>query len=115
MPPRSCGGRALASPSPARASRWKAASRTFAAKADSGPSSIPTRWPTSTPSERIRPSTGRTASTTAAGIPRMALEHGADLYIVNAEPTPFDDLAAVVLHGNAGVILPQVVRHVAAS
>jgi len=51
----------------------------------------------------------------AAGIPRMALEHGADLCIVNAEPTPFDDLAAVVLHGKAGEILPQVVRHVAAS
>ena len=51
----------------------------------------------------------------AAGIPRMALEHGADLCIVNAEPTPFDDLAAVVLHGKAGEILPQVVRQVAAS
>jgi NAD-dependent deacetylase len=50
----------------------------------------------------------------AAGIPRMALEHGADLCIVNAEPTPFDDLAAVVIHGKAGEILPQVVRQVAA-
>ncbi|TMF81296.1 MAG: NAD-dependent protein deacylase, partial [Chloroflexi bacterium] len=51
----------------------------------------------------------------AAGIPRMALEHGADLCIVNAEPTPLDDLAAVVLHGKAGEILPEVVRQVAAS
>jgi NAD-dependent deacetylase len=50
----------------------------------------------------------------AAGIPRMAREHGADLCIVNAEPTPFDDLAAVVIHGKAGEILPQVVRQVAA-
>ena len=50
----------------------------------------------------------------AAGIPRMALEHGADLCIVNAEPTPFDDLAAVVIHGKAGEILPQVVRQVVA-
>ena len=50
----------------------------------------------------------------AAGIPRMALEHGADLCIVNAETTPFDDLAAVVIHGKAGEILPQVVRQVVA-
>jgi NAD-dependent protein deacetylase/lipoamidase len=49
----------------------------------------------------------------AAGIPRLAREHGADLCIVNAEPTPFDHLAAVVLHGKAGEILPQVVRRVA--
>ena len=50
----------------------------------------------------------------AAGIPRMAREHGADLCIINAEPTPFDDLAAVVIHGKAGEILPQIVRQVAA-
>ena len=49
----------------------------------------------------------------AAGIPRLAREHGAELCIVNAEPTPFDHLAAVVLHGKAGEILPQVVRRVA--
>jgi len=49
----------------------------------------------------------------AAGIPRLAREHGADLCIVNAEATPFDHLAAVVLHGKAGEILPQVVRRVA--
>jgi NAD-dependent SIR2 family protein deacetylase len=29
---------------------------------------------------------------------------------VNAEPTPFDDVAAVVIHGKAGEVLPQVVR-----
>jgi NAD-dependent protein deacetylase/lipoamidase len=49
----------------------------------------------------------------AAGIPRLAREHGADLCIVNAEPTPFDHLAAVVLHGKAGEILPEIVRRVA--
>ena len=49
----------------------------------------------------------------AAGIPRLAREHGAELCIVNAEPTPFDDLAAVVVHGKAGEILPQVVRRIA--
>ena len=49
----------------------------------------------------------------AAGIPRLAREHGAELCIVNAEPTPFDDLAAVVLHGKAGEILSRVVDGVA--
>jgi NAD-dependent deacetylase len=45
----------------------------------------------------------------AAGIPRLAREHGAHLCIVNAEPTPFDDLAAVAIHGKAGQLLPRVV------
>jgi NAD-dependent deacetylase len=49
----------------------------------------------------------------AAGIPRLAREHGAELCIVNAEPTGFDDLAAVVIHGKAGEVLPQIVRHIA--
>jgi NAD-dependent deacetylase len=49
----------------------------------------------------------------AAGIPRLAREHGAELCIVNAEPTGFDDLAAVVIHGKAGEVLPQIVRHMA--
>jgi NAD-dependent deacetylase len=48
----------------------------------------------------------------AAGIPRLARQHGAELCIVNAEPTPFDDVAAVVIHGKAGEILPQVVRQI---
>ncbi|HEY4844236.1 MAG TPA: NAD-dependent deacylase [Candidatus Dormibacteraeota bacterium] len=46
----------------------------------------------------------------AAGIPRLAREHGAELCIVNAEPTPFDDLAAAVIHGKAGEVLPRMVR-----
>jgi NAD-dependent deacetylase len=45
----------------------------------------------------------------AAGIPRLAREHGADLCIVNAEPTPFDPLATVVIHGKAGEVLPEIV------
>jgi NAD-dependent deacetylase len=49
----------------------------------------------------------------AAGIPRLARERGAKLCIVNAEPTPFDDVASVIIHGRAGEILPQVVRGVA--
>ena len=51
----------------------------------------------------------------AAGIPRLAREHGAELCIVNAEPTPFDRMAAVVVQGKAGQILPDIVGRIAAS
>lgn len=44
----------------------------------------------------------------AAGIPRRALEHGAQLVILNAEPTPLDDAASMVLRGAAGVLLPGI-------
>ncbi|HSO92887.1 MAG TPA: NAD-dependent deacetylase, partial [Candidatus Dormibacteraeota bacterium] len=44
----------------------------------------------------------------AAGIPRLALAHGARLCIVNAEPTPLDEAAAVVIHGKAGENLPLI-------
>ena len=50
----------------------------------------------------------------AAGIPRLALEHGGELAIVNAEPTPFDDRAVVVIHGKAGEVLPQILRRMVA-
>jgi len=48
----------------------------------------------------------------AAGIPRLARENGADICIVNAEPTPFDDRAAVVIHGKAGEVLPEILRRI---
>ena len=48
----------------------------------------------------------------AAGIPRLARAHGADLIIVNAEPTPFDEVAAVVIHGKAGEVLPEIVSRI---
>jgi len=48
----------------------------------------------------------------AAGIPRLAREHGAELCIVNAEATPFDHLAAVVIHGKAGEVLPEIVSRI---
>jgi len=44
----------------------------------------------------------------AAEIPVIALDSGARLVIVNAEPTPLDELAEVVLRGRAGEVLPQV-------
>lgn len=46
----------------------------------------------------------------AAGIPRLARDSGAALMIVNAEPTPFDGLASVVLCGKAGEILPRLLN-----
>jgi NAD-dependent deacetylase len=45
----------------------------------------------------------------AAGLPRRASRLGATLLIVNREPTPLDDLADAVLHGEAGILLPSLV------
>jgi NAD-dependent deacetylase len=42
----------------------------------------------------------------AAGIPLAAVESGASLVIVNIDPTPFDRLAAVLLRGRSGELLP---------
>ena len=43
----------------------------------------------------------------AADIPIAAVRAGVPMLIVNAEPTPFDDLAEVVIHGRAGDVLPE--------
>ncbi len=43
----------------------------------------------------------------AADIPLAAVRAGAPMVIVNAEPTPFDDVADVVIHGRAGEVLPE--------
>ena len=51
----------------------------------------------------------------AAQVPLVASEAGAPLVILNAEPTPFDDLATVVLRGRAGELLPELVRAAAAA
>jgi NAD-dependent deacetylase len=42
-------------------------------------------------------------------LPRRALRAGARLVIVNAEPTPLDDRAHVVLRGRIGEVLPELV------
>jgi NAD-dependent deacetylase len=42
----------------------------------------------------------------AAGLPARAAEREVPLVIVNREPTPLDDLADVVVHGEAGILLP---------
>jgi NAD-dependent deacetylase len=43
----------------------------------------------------------------AADIPVIAAEAGATLIIVNAEPTPLDSRAEVVLRGRSGEVLPE--------
>ncbi|MDQ6811836.1 MAG: NAD-dependent protein deacylase, partial [Actinomycetota bacterium] len=45
----------------------------------------------------------------AAAIPFTAARSGARLIIVNAEPTPFDSLAELVIQGRSGEILPEIV------
>ena len=45
----------------------------------------------------------------AAGVPQMAVRSGAPLVIVNREPTPLDDVAAVVVHGAAGESMSRIV------
>ena len=43
----------------------------------------------------------------AANIPSAAVERGAALIVVNAEPTPLDRIAEVVIRGRAGEVLPE--------
>jgi NAD-dependent deacetylase len=46
----------------------------------------------------------------AAGVPVAAVEAGAPLVIVNAEPTPLDEHADVVIHAPAGEVLPRLLE-----
>jgi NAD-dependent protein deacetylase/lipoamidase len=45
----------------------------------------------------------------AADIPVAAVRSGASLIVINAEPTPLDRLAEVVIHGRSGEVLPEIV------
>ncbi len=47
----------------------------------------------------------------AAFLPEMAVNAGANVAIINRDPTPLDSMAHLVSHGKAGEILPEVVRH----
>ena len=40
----------------------------------------------------------------------VALQSGARLIVVNAEPTPLDAQAEVVIHGRSGEVLPELVN-----
>jgi NAD-dependent deacetylase len=44
----------------------------------------------------------------AAGLPKVAVDNGAPLVIVNREPTPYDRYATVVLHGSAAPTLAAI-------
>jgi NAD-dependent deacetylase len=46
----------------------------------------------------------------AAGVPVAAVEAGAPLVIVNAEPTPLDEIADVVIRGQSGEVLPHLLE-----
>jgi NAD-dependent deacetylase len=46
----------------------------------------------------------------AADIPLVAARAGAKLIVINAEPTPLDRIAEVVIHGLSGEVLPELVR-----
>ncbi len=44
----------------------------------------------------------------AAEVPLVAARAGAQMIVINAEPTPFDRFASVVIHGRSGEVLPQI-------
>ncbi|GLZ51425.1 Sir2 family NAD-dependent protein deacetylase [Actinomycetospora sp. NBRC 106378] len=46
----------------------------------------------------------------AAGLVDIAAQVGAEVIIVNAEPTPYDPIASVVLRGGISEVLPEVLR-----
>ena len=46
----------------------------------------------------------------AAEIPLVAVRAGAPMIVINAEPTPFDRFAEVVIHGRSGEVLPKIVQ-----
>ncbi|MEU9344193.1 Sir2 family NAD-dependent protein deacetylase [Streptomyces sp. NPDC048278] len=46
----------------------------------------------------------------AAGLAGVAADHGARLIVVNAEPTPYDELADQVVREPIGTALPQLLR-----
>ena len=50
----------------------------------------------------------------AADVPLVAIRSGARLIVINAEPTPFDRFASVVIHGRSGEVLPEIARLIGA-
>jgi NAD-dependent deacetylase len=50
----------------------------------------------------------------AAGLVPLAAEAGARLVIVNAEPTPYDSVAAEVVREPIGTALPRLLRGLSA-
>jgi len=50
----------------------------------------------------------------AAEIPLVAVRAGAPMIVINAEPTPFDRFAEVVIHGRSGEVLPEILSLIGA-
>jgi len=48
----------------------------------------------------------------AASMPLVAKRNGARLIIINRDPTPYDDMADLVIHGQAGSIMASILEHV---
>ncbi|NQE67459.1 hypothetical protein [Nocardia gamkensis] len=51
----------------------------------------------------------------AASMCSVAVENGADLVIVNAEPTPYDDLATEIIREPIGTAVPRLVAEILAA
>jgi NAD-dependent deacetylase len=48
----------------------------------------------------------------AASMPLVAKENGARLVIINRDSTPYDDMADVLIHGQAGPTMASILEHV---
>jgi NAD-dependent deacetylase len=48
----------------------------------------------------------------AASMPLVAKRNGARLVIINRDPTPYDDMADLVIHGQAGPTMAIILEHV---
>jgi NAD-dependent deacetylase len=49
----------------------------------------------------------------AANLPYLAQARGAQLIVVNDEPTPIDDTCVLVIRADVAVALPGIVAHLA--
>ena len=48
----------------------------------------------------------------AASMPLVAKRNGARLVIINRDPTPYDDMADLVIHGQAGPAMASILEHI---
>ncbi|MBM4347628.1 MAG: sigma factor regulator FecR, partial [Deltaproteobacteria bacterium] len=46
----------------------------------------------------------------AASMPLVAKRNGAKLVIINRDPTPYDDLADMVIHAQAGLTMANILK-----
>jgi len=48
----------------------------------------------------------------AASMPLVAKRNGAKLVIINRDPTPYDDMADIVIHTQAGPTMTNIIEEV---